>query len=311
MNLPNADERKQLEDKAQMLKDRLIRKGSFRKESATTTLVPGSSSGSQATSSPQRFNIAGGSREQEEDKAARNVRDLAEAVQSEADVATEDTSKRQRTEGTLCSHCRCTRCQQLQLQQLPTIAEEAVGAEVVQGQQSRIPYTPNRSADLDTFHFKCSQTADPSNAGEEWLKIDGSIDGSDSVRTRWSTMEGFARAWDHVRALTDRGGSYEMVMIFKPLPAVSGKGQKSKGEPEADVPDPADDMDWELVALDDTKHHGRYSDDIGNGWQAVDQRMAREGRRARRADGTSPIVTSGCDAELYPREVEEDKNTPM
>ena len=304
MNLPNADERKQLEDKAQMLKDRLIRKGSFRKESATTTLVPGSSSGSQATSSPQRFNIAGGSREQEEDKAARNVRDLAEAVQSEADVATEDTSKRQRTEGTWCRSCWCRSC-------WCTIAEEAVGAEVVQGQQRRIPETPNRSADLDTFHFKCSQTADPSNAGEEWLEIDGSIDGSDSVRTRWSTMEGFARAWDHVRALTDRGGSYEMVMIFKPLPAVSGKGQKSKGEPEADVPDPADDMDWELVALDDTKHHGRYSDDIGNGWQAVDQRMAREGRRARRADGTSPIVTSGCDAELYPREVEEDKNTPM
>ena len=289
MNLPNADERKQLEDKAQMLKDRLIRKGSFRKESATTTLVPGSSSGSQATSSPQRFNIAGGSREQEEDKAARNVRDLAEAVQSEADVATEDTSKRQRTEGTWCRSCWCRSC-------WCTIAEEAVGAEVVQGQQRRIPETPNRSADLDTFHFKCSQTADPSNAGEEWLEIDASIDGSDSVRTRWSTMEGFARAWDHVRALTDRGGSYEMVMIFKPLPAVSGKGQKSKGEPEADVPDPADDMDWELVALDD--NNGRYSE-------------AREGRRARRADGTSPIVTSGCDAELYPREVEEDKNTPM
>ena len=120
-------------------------------------------------------------------------------------------------------------------------------------------------------------------------------------------MEGFARAWDHVRALTDRGGSYEMVMIFKPLPAVSGKGQKSKGEPEADVPDPA------VVALDDAR------DDTGNGWQTVDQRMAREvdqrmareARRARRADGTSPIVTSGCDAELYPREVEEDKNTPM
>ena len=311
MNLPNADERKQLEDKAQMLKDRLIRKGSFRKESATTTLVPGSSSGSQATSSPQHFNIAGGSREQEEDTAARNVRDLTEAVQSEADVATEDTSKRQRTEGTLCSHCMCTRCQQLQLQQLPTIAEEAVGAEVVQGQQSRIPYTPNRSADLDTFHFKCSQTADPSNAGEEWLKIDGSIDGSDSVRTQWSTREGLARAWDHVRALTDGGGSYEMVMIYKPLPAVSGKGQKSMGEPEADVPDPADDMDWELVALDDKKHHGRYSDDTGNLWQAVDQRMAREARRARRADGTSPIVTSGCDALLYPQEVEEDKNTPL
>ena len=311
MNLPNADERKQLEDKAQMLKDRLIRKGSFRKESATTTLVPGSSSGSQATSSPQHFNIAGGSREQEEDIAARNARDLTEAVQSEADVATEDTSKRQRTEGTLCSHCMCTRCQQLQLQQLPTIAEEAVRAEVVQGQQSRIPYTPIRSAHLDTFHFKCNQTADPSNAGEEWLKIDGSIDGSDSVRTQWSTMEGLARAWDHVRALTDGGGSYEMVMIYKPLPAVSGKGQKSKGEPEADVPDPADDMDWELVALDDTKHHGRYSDDTGNGWQAVDQRMAREARRARRADGTSPIVISGCDAALYPREVEEDENTPM
>ena len=115
-------------------------------------------------------------------------------------------------------------------------------------------------------------------------------------------MEGFARAWDHVRALTDRGGSYEMVMIFKPLPAVSGKGQKSKGEPEADVPDPADDMDLEVVALvDDARRMARE----------VDQRMARENRRARRADGTSPIVTSGCDAALYPREVEEDKNTPM
>ena len=103
-------------------------------------------------------------------------------------------------------------------------------------------------------------------------------------------MEGLARAWDHVRALTDGGGSYEMVIIYKPLPAVSGKGQKSKGEPEADVPDPADDMDWELVALDEARRARRD----------ITKRMAREGRRARRA-------RTGQEQ----REVEEDKNTPM